>query len=130
MLNDLLATPEASILAPERVSELDDLWASNQVHRLVLLARILSREGRKSDAEAALVQASKFRSGLKRRAKIQVGLSAMKLGIPLEALYPNLGMGKLDEQLKVAGVDSLVEASLFENMPTPIDLCASHRKNT
>ena len=128
LLGEMLVTPEAAVLSSERINELDDLWASNQVHRLVLLARILSRDGRKNDARTALLQAKKFRSGPKRRAKIQVGLSAMSMGIPLESVYPNLGMGNLEDQLKVAGVDSLVEASLFESMPIPLDLVAAHQK--
>ncbi len=112
------------------INTLDNQWASFQVHRSVLLARLLAENGRERDAVFVLRRALLFRGGAKRKIKAVAGIVAMKLRLNPEPIYRLIGMPPLQEAIWLEGRDPLVDESLFDELPQPIDLVAAAKLKT
>ncbi len=111
------------------IDELDNQWACFQVHRCVVLARLLWTIGRKSDARSSLKHALKFRGGWKRKVKILAGLLSLSLNLSPEPIYNLMRLADWKADLFVSGMDPLVNEAFFEELPEPIDLVAAAKSS-
>lgn len=126
LLDDLVSNHAPKNLDVAQIDRLDNEWASFQVHRLVLLGRLLERVGRRADASTAFRRALAFRGGAKRKLKVAIGLAANRFRLNSERLYRRLGFAPVEQEVELATGDVTTDLSLFDEIPEPLDLVQSY----